>query len=92
MRPRRRARVNVRTAVLAVVVAWAAGVIPPSPLAPSRADTSPVSGCEHSSNFPAPPGCPDDGSGPRIGPPAPSPLPASAPAAEPVNVGPRFTG
>lgn len=39
-----------------------ASVQPSSTLATAAPD---VTGCEHSSNFWAPPGCPDDGSGPR---------------------------
>lgn len=57
-----------------------------------------VTSCEHSSNFNAPPGCPDDGSGPRCATaptlepadPACTPPPVVDPV--PVVVQPVFTG
>lgn len=58
--------------------------------------TAQTTGCEHSSNFHAPPGCPDDGSGPRNPDGTPAPYPwsstSSAPAATAVVATPAVTG
>lgn len=54
-----------------------------------RAAAGQVSGCEHSSNFRAPAGCPDDGSGRE---PDTTAAPGSTPPASPVSGSPRFVG